>query len=46
MRSSGARTPQSPANLPPILSSNGTVIDRGFVLPEERASLLAYLKKL
>jgi cytochrome c peroxidase len=35
-----------PPNLPPILSSNGTVIDRGVVLPEERASLLAYLKKL
>jgi hypothetical protein len=33
-------------NLPPILSSNGTAIDRGFVLPEERAALLAYLKKL
>ena len=33
-------------NLPPILSSDGTVIDRGFVLPEERAALLAYLKKL
>jgi hypothetical protein len=35
-----------PPNLPPILSSNGMVIDRGFVLRAERASLLAYLKKL
>lgn len=33
-------------NLPPILSSNGLVIDRGFVLPSERAALLAYLRKL
>jgi cytochrome c peroxidase len=35
-----------PPNLPPVLSSNGVVIDRGFVLPEERAALLAYLRKL
>lgn len=35
-----------PPNLPPILSSNGLVVDRGFVLPEERPALLAYLRKL
>jgi hypothetical protein len=35
-----------PPNLPPILSSNGSVVDRGFVLAEERAALLAYLRKL
>ena len=35
-----------PPNLPPILSSNGTVVDRGFVTADERASLLAYLRKL
>jgi cytochrome c peroxidase len=35
-----------PPNLPPILSSNGLVIDRGFVTAEERAALLAYLGKL
>ena len=40
-----ARLNPSP-NLPPILSSNGLVIDRGFVLAEERAALLAYLRKL
>jgi hypothetical protein len=33
-------------NLLPFLSSNGVVINRGFVLPEERAALLAYLRKL
>jgi cytochrome c peroxidase len=33
-------------NLPPVLSSNGTVIDRGFVTAEERPALLAYLGKL
>ena len=33
-------------NLPPILSSNGLVVDRGFVSPEERPALLAYLRKL
>jgi hypothetical protein len=35
-----------PPNRPPILSSNGVDWDRGFVLPEERAALLAYLRKL
>jgi hypothetical protein len=35
-----------PPNLPPFLSSNGLVVDRGFVLPEEREALLAYLRKL
>ena len=35
-----------PPNLPPILSSNGLVVDRGFVLLEERPALLAYLRKL
>lgn len=33
-------------NLPPLLSSNGLVVDRGFVTPDERAALLAYLRKL
>jgi len=33
-------------NLPPLLSSNGLVIDRGFVTPDERAALLAYLRRL
>jgi hypothetical protein len=35
-----------PPNLAPILSSNGFVVDRGFVTAEERASLLAYLRTL
>ena len=35
-----------PPNLPPILSSNGLVVDRGFITPDERAALLAYLRKL
>ena len=35
-----------PPNLPAILSSNGVVIDRGFVTAEEREALLAYLRKL
>jgi cytochrome c peroxidase len=35
-----------PPNLPPLLSSNGLVVDRGFVAAEERAALLAYLRKL
>ncbi len=35
-----------PPNLPPILSSNGLDLDRGFVKEDERAALLAYLKKL
>ena len=33
-------------NLPPLLSSNGLVVDRGFVTADERAALLAYLRKL
>ena len=33
-------------NLPPILSSNGLVVDRGVVTADERAALLAYLRKL
>ncbi len=36
----------TPPNFPAILSSNGSVIDRGFVAAEERAALLAYLRKL
>jgi hypothetical protein len=36
----------NPAPLPPILSSNGLVVDRGFVLASEREALLAYLRKL
>ncbi len=35
-----------PPNLPPILSSNGLVVDRGFVTADERAALLSYLRKL
>ena len=35
-----------PPNLPPIISSNGLVVDRGFVAPEERQALIAYLQKL
>ena len=35
-----------PPNLPPILSSDGLVIDRGFIRAEEREALLAYLRKL
>ena len=35
-----------PPNLPPILSSNGLVVDRGFINPDERPALLAYLRKL
>ena len=35
-----------PPSLPPILSSNGLIIDRGFVTPDERLALLAYLRKL
>jgi cytochrome c peroxidase len=35
-----------PPNMPPILSSNGVVLDRGFVLTAERPALLAYLRKL
>jgi len=33
-------------NLPPIISSNGLVLDRGFVTAAERPALLAYLRKL
>jgi len=35
-----------PPNLPPFISSNGLVIDRGFLTENERAALLAYLLKL
>lgn len=35
-----------PPNLPPILSSNGLVVDRGFLTAEERPALLAYLRRL
>jgi cytochrome c peroxidase len=41
-----ARLSPGPPNFPPIISSNGIVVDRGFVAPEERAALLAYLRKL
>lgn len=34
-----------PQNLPAIVSSNGTVVDRGFIAPEERPALLAYLRR-
>ena len=34
-----------PQNLPAIVSSNGTVVDRGFVAPAERPALLAFLRK-
>jgi hypothetical protein len=33
-----------PPNLPPILSSTGSVIDPGFVTAHERPALLAYLR--
>ena len=35
-----------PPNLPAIVSSNGTVVDRGFIAADERPALLAYLRKL
>jgi hypothetical protein len=35
-----------PPNLPPFVSSDGLVVDRGFVTAEERPALLAYLRKL
>ena len=35
-----------PPNLPPIISSNGRDLDRGFIRPDERPALLAYLRKL
>jgi hypothetical protein len=31
-------------NLPPVMSSNGTVIDRGSVTSDERLALLAYFR--
>jgi cytochrome c peroxidase len=34
-----------PPNMPPIISSNGTDLDRGFIRDEEREALLAYLRK-
>ena len=43
-RSVARRNP--PPNLPPIISSNGRDLDRGFVTADERAPLLAYLRKL
>ncbi len=39
-----ARVLPSP-NLPPILSSDGLVIDRGFVTADERPALVAYLRR-
>ena len=36
----------TPLNLPAIVSSNGVVVDRGFISPEERPALLAYLRRL
>ena len=35
-----------PGLLPPFVSSNGLVVDRGFVRVDERPALLAYLRKL
>jgi cytochrome c peroxidase len=35
-----------PPNMPPIISSNGTDLDRGFINDDEREALLAYLRKL
>jgi cytochrome c peroxidase len=43
-RNVARRTP--PPNLPPIVSSTGLVLDRGFVTAAERPALLAYLRKL
>jgi hypothetical protein len=40
-----ARINPSP-NIPPLVSSNGTDIDRGFINDDEKAALLAYLRKL
>ena len=34
-----------PPRLPAIISSDGVTIDRGFIAPEERPALLAYLRK-
>ena len=33
-------------NLPAIVSSDGTVVNRGFIAADERPALLAYLRKL
>lgn len=33
-------------NPPPNISSNGRDLDRGFIKPEEREALLAYLRRL
>jgi len=35
-----------PPTLPPIISSDGVTIDRGFITAAERPALLAYLRKL
>jgi len=43
-RNAARRLP--PPNLPPFVSSNGAVIDRGFLTVDERPALLAYLRKL
>ena len=45
MRNRIARLNPAP-NMPPGISSNGLVLDRGFVLASERPALLAYLRKL
>jgi cytochrome c peroxidase len=42
----GAARLNPPPRLPPFLSSDGLVVDRGFVTKDERAGLLAYLSKL
>ena len=36
----------SPPTLPPFISSDGIVVDRGFLRNDERPALLAYLRKL
>jgi cytochrome c peroxidase len=36
----------SPPNLPPFISSDGFIADRGSITPDEKAALLAYLRKL
>jgi cytochrome c peroxidase len=43
-RSAARRLP--PPNLPPFVSSNGLMIDRGTITADERLPLLAYLRKL
>jgi hypothetical protein len=35
-----------PPQLPPIISSDGFTVDRGVIRSDERAALLAYLRKL